>query len=161
MTEELYYSTTESGISEESRRLYFPNPALQTERLADDVMILKEQMRRLNAEFDGMRTTKDNSDAQVFQASPNALKVKVQMLRTELIIEILENDLGFKMQSADLLDALLEAGLELQPANFNKWKGEIVSSVALAYEATIAPHQELAEWVRDNSFTTKFITETL
>jgi hypothetical protein len=141
--------------------LYFPNPALQTERLADDVLILKEQVKQLKTEVDLLKPNNDDSELQIFQAAPNALKVKVQMLRAELVIEILEGDLGLKIQSADLLDALLEAGLELQPANFNKWKGEYVSSVALAYEATIAPHQELAEWVRENSFTTKFITETL
>ena len=84
MSEELYYSTNE-GISEETRRLYFPNPALQTERLADDVLILKEQMKRLNEAFDHLTATQNTSDSQVFQAYPNAMRVKVQMLRAELV----------------------------------------------------------------------------
>lgn len=160
MSEELYYSTNE-GISEETRRLYFPNPALQTERLADDVLILKEQMKRLNEAFDHLTATQNTSDSQVFQAYPNAMRVKVQMLRAELVVEILEGDLGFNVQAADLLDALCEAGLELQPMNFNKWNGQIVSSVALAYEATIAPHLPLAKWVNDNSTPIKLPVEGL
>lgn len=150
MTEDIYYSFNE-GISEDARRIFFPNPALQTERLADDVLILREQMKRLNEAFDTLNEKDANAEERIFQAAPNAQKVRVQKLRAELVVEILEGDLGFDLHSADLLDALCEAGLELQPMNFNKWKGNIISSVGLAYEATIAPHQELAHWVNSTN----------
>ena len=150
MTEDIYYSYNE-GVSEETRRLYFPNPALQTERLADDVLILREQMKRLNEAFDTLSKKDANAEESIFQAAPNAQKVKVQKLRAELVVEILEGDLGFDLHSADLLDALCEAGLELQPMNFNKWKGNIISSVGMAYEATIAPHSEIAQWIDSSS----------
>lgn len=146
MTEDIYYSFDE-GISEDARRIFFPNPALQTERLADDVLVLREQMKRLNEAFDELNEKDANAEERIFQAEPNAQKVKVQKLRAELVVEILEGDLGFDLHPADLLDALCEAGLELQPMNFNKWKGNIISSVSLAYFATIAPDQELALWV--------------
>ena len=148
MSEELYYSYGD-GITEDTRRLFFPNPALQTERLADDVLILKEQMKRLNEAFDILKAAKTSDELQVFQPHPNAMRVKVQMQRAELLVDVLTGDLDFDLQVADLLDALCEIGLELQPMNFNKWEGQIVSSVGLAYQATIAPHQKLAQWIRE------------
>jgi hypothetical protein len=148
VSEELYYSYGD-GITEDTRRLFFPNPALQTERLADDVLILKEQMKRLNEAFDILKAAKTSDELQVFQPHANAMRVKVQMQRAELLVDVLTGDLDLDLQVADLLDALCEIGLELQPMNFNKWEGQIVSSVALAYQATIAPNQKLAQWIRE------------